>query len=224
MTNKNRILGILILTAILLGLFFLVFRPEKINENGQIKTGTGTSPIGAFDSEGNPIDIQPIPITESLPPAPDMSGVIVFPKTYPQENRASIETKMRALQEAVKKEPANLSNWIEIGSYWKLLENYKNAEVAWNYASEIDKTSPVSLGNVAFMYGYIIHDNKKAEEYYLKAIERGEGYPYIYFQCAEFYRDVLKNAAKAKNVVDRGIIANPNDEQLKAFRASLNTL
>ncbi|MEK7180696.1 MAG: hypothetical protein AAB706_04420 [Patescibacteria group bacterium] len=219
MTNRNIIFGVLTLGA-LLALVFLISRPEKINENGKTETGTSTSPIGAFDSEGNPIDIQPIAV--SLPPAPDMSGAIIFPKTYSKESRPAIEEKMKSLQEAVKKDPNNLSNWIEIGSYWKLVENYEKAEAAWLYGTKIDPTNFVIYGNLGFLFGYYVHDNVKAEQYYLKAIEVGGDQEYLYFQTAEFYRDVMKNMSKARTIVDRGILTNPQNQNLKNLRSSLN--
>ncbi|MDP2705262.1 MAG: hypothetical protein U1D31_01635 [Patescibacteria group bacterium] len=211
-------------SAYLLFSWFSKKNDTKENNPDSLTPGIG---VGAFDAEGNPIDISTVPTTidpKTLPPAPNMGGPITFPKGYPKENQLTVIEKIRNLQETVEKNPADVTSWIEIGLYWKLLENYTNAEAAWLYATKLTPGDYVTLGNLGVLYGYYIHDFAKAEEYFLKALEQGPEQTYLYFQTSDFYRDAYNNLSKAKNIVDRGILANPKDMELKELRTYLDTL
>ncbi|MEK7535672.1 MAG: hypothetical protein AAB590_01495 [Patescibacteria group bacterium] len=209
--------------AIIAGLLFFggnVYAPQ----NSADTTAT-TSPVtgaGVFDKEGNPITINVLPI--NVPLAPDMGGEIIFPPNYLAGNKITIIEKIESLRFALKKNPADSASWIELGSYWKMIENFKKAEAAWTYVTKLEPTNFVAWGNLGFLFGYYVHDNVKAEQYFLKAIEvaPNEGYPY--FQTAEFYRDALKDISKAKTILDKGLKALPGDLGLKALRESLNAL
>lgn len=227
--QKKNIIFICLTSLIIVGISVLLFFlwPSKKNDNEENKPTSQVPGVGAFDAEGNPITINPLPTTidpKTLPPAPNMEGPLHFPKGYPVENQLAVTEKMRNLQEAVKKNPADVTSWIEIGLYWKLLENYAKAESAWLYATKLTPGDYVTLGNLGVLYTYYVHDYVKAEEYFLKALEQGPEQTYLYFQMSDFYRDAYGNLSKAKNIVDRGILSNPKDKQLKELRTYLDTL
>lgn len=228
MQKKNTVFFIatlLIIGVSALLLFFWFSKGDKGKENNP--TSVPGAEVGAFDAEGNPIEINPVPTTvdpKTLPPAPDMDGPITFPEGYPKENQLAVIQKMRNLQQAVKDNPADVTSWIEVGLYWKMLENYSKAEAAWLYVSMLTPGDHVTLANLGMLYGYYTHDYVKAEEYILKAIEQGPEQTYLYFQASDFYRDAYNNLSKAKNIVDRGILSNPKDMDLKKLRAYLDTL
>lgn len=225
MNNKNLIWFIPVTLLLIGGLFF--FQSQKTSQE-QKDTVIPQAPIvsgtGAFDAEGNPIPVNSLPVENEtkLPPAPDMSGEIIFPKGYNSENKISVIEKIESFRKMTKDNPANVEAWIELGSYFKLIEDYKRAESAWIYAADIDKTNPIPLANLGFLYGYYIHNNTIAEKYYLEAINRAPNDGYLYFQAAEFYRVAMKDVAKAKAIVDKGILLNPKDSELKTLRESLN--
>ncbi|MCK5059979.1 MAG: hypothetical protein KAR00_02435 [Candidatus Pacebacteria bacterium] len=193
--------------------------PQDANKTDNASSTAPLSGVGLFDEEGKSIDISVLPV--DLPSPPDMSGPIVFPSGYQESSKMTIIEKIESLRAAVEKNPADEDNWIGLGSYWKLIENYEKAEVAWLYAAEINTASPVALGNLGFLYGYYLNDSAKAEEYYLKAIKRSPDQEYLYFQLAEFYRIVLNDMSKAVIIAEQGVAANPNNENLKALRDSL---
>ena len=228
MQKKNILfIGLAFLIVVGVSIFFVFSWSSEKGDNKADEPTSQVPRVGAFDAEGNPITINPLPTTvdpKTLPPAPNMDGPFVFPKGYPVENQLTVTEKMRNLQEAVKKNPGDVTSWIEIGLYWKLLENYTQAESAWLYATKLTPGDYVTLGNLGVLYTYYVHDYAKAEEYFLKALEQGPEQTYLYFQTSDFYRDAYGDIAKAKNIVDRGILANPKDIQLKELRTYLDTL
>jgi tetratricopeptide (TPR) repeat protein len=220
-TQRTIILTVAVI-VIVAGLFF--FRNNIYPQNSAGNTAT-TSPItgaGALDKDGNPISINVLP--ENLPTPPDMGGEIVFPSGYSGSNKITIIEKIESLRKTLKANPTDSTSWIEIGSYWRMIEDFPKAEAAWIYATKLEPANSVPLGNLGFLFGYLIHDNVKAEQYFLKAIEvaPNEGYPY--FQTAEFYRDAVKDIPKAKAILDKGLKVLPKDAGLKALRNSLNAL
>jgi tetratricopeptide (TPR) repeat protein len=80
----------------------------------------------------------------------------------------------------------------------------------------------VALGNLGNLYAYYIKDNAQAENYYKQAIAKGSTQAYLYVQLGEVYRDVFKDAAKAKATADQGLAKIPNDPSLLQFKATLN--
>ena len=220
---KKNLIWILLLALILIGVGFFFFQSPRTLKQEEVKQQLPpVSGTGAYDAKGNPVPVTPLPIGKaSLPPAPDMSGPIVFPSGYHPEDKITVIEKIESLRKILADNPANVAAWVELGSYWKLIEDFKKAESAWKYAAEIDTVNPVPLGNLGFLYGYYIHDNAKAEEYYLEALQRGPDQIYLYFQIAEFYRDVLKNITKAKQILDQGIAKNPSDTSLRKFKETL---
>ena len=202
------------------GGFFIFNNDDLINTSQE--TNTAIPPIagmGIFDEGGSPIDINVIPV--DLPTPPDMSGPILFPSNFQADAKLIVIEKIESLRESVQATPTNIDSWIELGLYWKLVEDYEKTEAAWLYAAEIDTINPVPLGNLGFLYGYFLNDSTKAEEYYLQAIERDPSKEYLYFQLAEFYRDVLKDISKARNIAEQGVAAIPENENLKALRDNL---
>ena len=71
------------------------------------------------------------------------------------------------------------------------------------------------------LYAYYLRDNQKAEENYLEALELGPSQTYLYFKTAEFYRDFLLDSQKARVIVQKGLINNPNSQELKDLLNSL---
>lgn len=211
-------------TLLVIGVGVFIFKVQRSEAPQESAHATSTG-VGVFDTEGNPVRITPIPSATStapLPTPPDMGGIIEFPSFLTPEQRADLTQKIAIARAAVLKDPTDVASWISLGAYFKVLENYEKTIAAWVYATKVAPADPVAYGNLGFLYGYYLHNNLKAEEYYLKGLEVGPDQVYLFFQTAEFYRDVMKDKEKARNIIEQGIAANPQNAQLlEDFKKSL---
>jgi tetratricopeptide (TPR) repeat protein len=94
-----------------------------------------------------------------------------------------------------------------------MIGDYEGAKECWEYAAVVNPKSPTPFNNLGDLYAHYLKDNKKAEENFLIAIKNGPDQIYIYRSLYEFYRYVMKDNAKAKQILERGISANPNTSQ-----------
>ena len=156
-------------------------------------------------------------------PIPSLSRPVTFGNvTLSADQRQLVTSKIIALQAFLSKNPADLPAWIELGIYQKMAGDYNGAVITWKYAAHIAPTDYISVGDLADLYAYYIHDNVQAEIYYNTALSRGPLQSYLYVQFATYYRDVVKDQMKAKVIIDRGLSKLPQDKSLLEFNATLN--
>lgn len=100
--------------------------------------------------------------------------------------------KIEELSNALKQNSSLADHWLELASYRKLIGDYEASREIWEYMTTKwpdDNKAFLNLGN---LYGYYLHDFPKAEEYFLKALEKN---PYYIVGCVtvyEFYKDTEK--------------------------------
>jgi hypothetical protein len=177
---------------------------------------TITGPAGGYTVEQVPVN--------NGSTMPDLSRK---PVTYPgavisADVRASVEPKIIDTQAKLKKDPTSWADWVNLGTYQKADGDYAGAVLSWKYASVIASNDYVALGNLGNLYAYYIKDNAQAESYYKQAIGRSSTQAYLYVQLGEVYRDVFKDAAKARAIAEEGLSKIPNDPSLLQFKATLN--
>ena len=103
-----------------------------------------------------------------------------------------------------------------------MINDYEGARLAWEYAGAIRPKSPTPFNNLGELYAYQLKDNAMAEKNYLKAIENDPSAIYIYRNFFDFYRYFVKDMAKARALLEKGIVANPStSSDLKSLLKSL---
>lgn len=155
-------------------------------------------------------------------PAPSLDRPIVYPAGMPAQIKKDNKSKISVIIDALKSDPSSFNNWIDLGLYRKLLEDYEGARQAWEYASLLRPQSPASFSNLGILYGYYLKDAPKAEKSFLKAIENDPKDINLYFQTYDFYKDVMKDLAKAKAIIETGLKNNPTDKDLESMLKELN--
>ena len=149
-------------------------------------------------------------VTKSVSyPVPDLNRSVVIYNDIPEETQIFAKGRIAALTETLRKDTSFADDWIELGTYRKLIGDIDAALEIWRYASVLSPNSSVSYNNIAVLYASYIHDYPKAEEYYLKAISSAPDLPYPYFAAFEFYKSILKDDKKAEDIVRQGIAAVP---------------
>ena len=135
--------------------------------------------------------------------------------------KSLITDKIRSLQARLKKDPRDFLAWLDLGIYQKMATDYEGAVISWQYASRLDPTSYIPLGNLGDLYAYFLKDKTKALEYYKKAISNGSTQSYLYVQLALVYKDVFKDMDKALAIIDQGLSKLPNNPSLLETKANL---
>lgn len=233
------LLGVLAVVLIAGGVGFYIYndislRKESIdmsqdNQDGKgvvvsiLETATTTGGTDSGD-KGYKVEVVSIPTASTdnpKIPVPGLNRKIVFSKNTSDEAKSIITEKINKIVEELKKNSSLPQDWISLGLYRKVAGDYEGARDAWEYAGAVSPENSVSFRNLGDLYGYYLNDSKKAEENLLKAIENDPNQIEYYFKITEFYKNVLNDMDKARQIVQQGIAANPASEELKSLLTSL---
>lgn len=186
------------------------------------RRASDTPPVLVGDSG---IKVETLPTEAPLPdaPQPDLNKPIKFGNDLGAEFERLMTDTINKNRDILRSEPRDFRAWIELAANYKIIGDFKSAEEAWYYAHLMIPDNAVVLGNLANLYAYSIQDIAKAEEYYQKALAVAGGFEYLYFQASEFYINILKDRAKAIQVVELGLQRVPNSTDLKALLDSIKS-
>ena len=147
------------------------------------------------------------------PDYPDLNRPISFPQNFPEDGRQLFRQKIEKIVSQLRQNPGYFDGWLELSRLRKMINDYEGAAEILEYLAKISPKNFVVFNNLGDLYGYYLKDYKKAEENFLKAIENGPHEIYLYRILYEFYRDVVKNEEKLKEILKRGIELNPTSSQ-----------
>ncbi len=150
-------------------------------------------------------------------PIPDLNRPIVAPNDFSAADAADAAATIRQLTEILSKNTENTAVWIGLGLQRKSIEDYEGARQAWEYAYALDPRNAITADNLGVLYGYYLKDSRKAETYFLTAISLEPRDTFRYERAVEFYREVLLNDAKARNIASDGVQRVTNPASLKEF-------
>jgi len=236
--NKKNIVSSIIIALLLTGLWFYIYRDlpneqDNVNDmSNNIATTTSLIESISINQSENDKEIKVVNVDlendqedqinkEIIRPIPDLDRVLIYPEGFSKEAQDIIAEKISKTSQKLKNDPNSISNWIQLGLDRKMLDDHEGSRQAWEYAKLVSPNNFVVRGNLGDLYAYYLKDNQKAEENYLKALELGPSQIYLYFKTAEFYRDFLLDDQKAKEIVQKGLINNPNSQELKDLLNSL---
>ena len=151
--------------------------------------------------------------------APNLDRSVVITANLSEQAKLLSIARIAELTAMIRKNP-ELSSWLELGVYRKAIGDWDGAEEIWTYLSSVNPSDAISLANLANLYLYERKDPKKAETFLLAAIERNPTQVSYYEAAYELYHFVLKNDAKGKAIIQKGLLRNPADEA--AFRDILS--
>lgn len=233
-TKTHKILISIIVGALLFGGYIYLYEKLHTEDNDQlgaeninqvVSTTTSGTKILTQGAGGYTIEQVSINENNAIPqPIPDLNR----PVTNPGSDRVSSEAivlatkKILELQAQLKKNPDDLSAWLNLGIYQKMAGDYQGASISWQYAGRLVPASHIPFGNLGNLYAYFLKDNAKAEMYYKQAISKGPAQAYLYIQLAEVYINLIPNKlSDAKAVIDQGLKQVPNDPNLLQMKESL---
>ena len=213
MQKKTKIKIIILLLLILIGGYFYKDKLKIVKETDIITNDDSAQEVSLnYDEEGKLI-ITPVEVSQKdLPPAPDLDRKITFSDDFPNDQKDKTITKIKEIISILKKDTTSFENWIELGSYRKMIGDFEGALEAWEYASKISPSSTVSFSNLGNLYQYSLQDYKKAEEYFLKALEVDSSYMINYINLHDLYKLSYKQSTnEAIGILSKGLKTYPNE-------------
>jgi len=217
--TKNKILFILLTVLVFSGIAYYAYR-EVLNfrldgsDNEATTTGKHTIEIspGIFvEVEGDAIPtITKVPINDKLIVPPDLNRPINISSTTDFQSGQKLVNQIQNLSSSLKADPNSYDNWLDLGIYRKMLNDYKGAEEIWVYLTKSAPRVATAYVNLGDLYTYYFHDNKKAEVNFLKAAELSPRWSEVYSRTVDFYILALNDPAKAKKFLEDGIAKYPD--------------
>jgi tetratricopeptide (TPR) repeat protein len=219
--NTKKIIIYLAVAVVFVSAGYFIWQDLKVP---QMKEGADDNQSAASTNEGKAATTTAVKSVDKVPEIslniPDFKKITIDASIMGAEREALTAD----IKEVIKNLEGNTMNpaaWTQLGILRQQAKDYNGAIAAWKFAGEISAENAIPLLNIAGTYGYYLHDNIRAEEYFKKAIATESKNGYVYFKTYEFYADI-KEFAKARAVLEQGITAIPTDKQLKAVLDSLN--
>ncbi len=227
LTKTHKIIIVIVIILILFGLFVFFTKkasaPEQVVDTNASTTSTTIPGMNIQMEDGSGYTITQVPVnTTTSVPIPDLNRPVIFGASVSlnEDAKKILTDKIVALQASLKKDPKNITNWIQLGVDQKIAGDFAGAALSWKYAADVSNDF-ISLGNLGNLYAYYLKDNGLAEMYYKKAISRGPTQAYLYVQLSNIYRDIFKDITKAEAILDEGLKKIPNDPSLLEAKKNL---
>ncbi|MBU4536916.1 hypothetical protein KJ603_02680, partial [Patescibacteria group bacterium] len=190
MKNKKITIAIILIVIIAAILFFLPKDSESPTLEINQEKNDPEIVINGVEINNKEGAVTPIQEEREVP---SLDRKIEFPESLPVEAHEPVTKKINEIVASLKENSDSFDNWLELGIYRKMIEDYEGTEIAWDYASYLEPNKFVVWGNLGDLYALYMRDNTKAEVYYLKALEIGPHQDYLYFKTAQFYLDYIEN-------------------------------
>ena len=226
MKNKNTIvLALVALVLVASGIGYYILRNiqknkdqsdaiQVINPTANLNIPqTGNSSPQKGIEEGGKAPALPVAVGVK---APDLNRPLTNSTNLPPEALKKVTDDIANTIKALKGDSNSLDSWLQIGLDWKSLGDYEGARLAWEFAGLVRPRNSISFINLGFLYSHYLQNNALADKNYLQALMNDPHNGGLYIQTADFYVDFMKDPAKAKSLIQKGIAANPNDTELKA--------
>lgn len=219
MTNK-KILGIIGIVALAMVAGVLIYRDTR-GSNLEI-TGEASDTLKNLGIEmTGDGKVEIVPISEiKLPPAPVLVRSTDFNAALLPEVKSITLANLDSAIIAIKKDPKNILNWIDLGIQRKQLGDYEGARDAWEYTKALDQNNIVPWNNLGDLYHFYLKDYKKSEENWKKTIALKPDYMQGYRGLYELYTYSMKEkTSEIPIMLKQGIAKNPEAADLKALLA-----
>lgn len=220
-TRKNKIIISAVSVMVLFGLYIVFDKGgDKTGSQGKTAEVASTTPNAETNVK---YTLEKIDNKTQSYTVPDLDRQVVispFAKFLPDDMSAVVKG-VKDSQNLLKKNPSNFLQWLDLGLNQKSAGDYDGAIISWEYASKINPSDHIALGNIANLYAFNIRNVSKAEEYYKKAISRAPREAYLYTQLSEVYRDISGDKKKALDIINQGLSKIPNDPNLLEAKMGL---
>ncbi len=209
MQLRNKILPITLAVVIFGGAGWYLYRDiKKLPENNIPQENSLQGNQNATTTDDNPT----ITILPPNPAPSELDRPLVFKNSNLSDaQKQTIEDKIKELIADLRKNPGHYEAWLDLGLNRKDAGDYEGARDAWERAVLVDPSRSVAYGNLGVVYGFYLGNQPLAEKNFNEAINIDPQFLYLYGQFSDFYKNIVKDIAKAKEVLRRAQDANPKD-------------
>lgn len=193
-----------------------IYRPEAAVSGGVSVAGgnksvgpshaSSSAPSVHVEGTGN-YQIETLPLSPSTKASamPSLDRPVVFPVSFPVEARKQMSDKINATAVVLKKNPQAFDEWLALAIFRKTIDDLEGARQIWEFLAAGNPKNPLPFANLANLYAFELKDPTRAEENFIKALEKDPTDVLFYRQTYEFYRYVRKDDAKAREILQKGI-------------------
>lgn len=190
--NKKLTIYSISLLILALGSYF-IFR--DIYKNNPESTNINAVPSDIASSTNSVISAETIKLDCSeLKDFLDRS--FIFSGNFNEQTKNIYAKKIDTTIGLLKENCNYFEAWIDLGLHSKSIGDFEAAKFSWETASRINPESFLPYHNLGNLYGFSLKDLDKAEEYYLKAINKNFDSLNSYSDLADlyFYNDQSKKS------------------------------
>jgi hypothetical protein len=221
-------IGGLILALVLIGGGYYIYQDSRSGADGGHEHETATtSPNGeatstAASTSGTTTPLKS-PATSSasrpaagqngtvLPASPSLSKTVTVTVMLDPAVRASVLAEISHLRSVLGKTPSSVTDWNKLGSQFKLVGDYAQAEAAWKYAVVLAPQNRTALYSLGDLYHYYLKNYTAARDMYLKSIAADPLYIPPYIALDELYATRLNNPTAGGAILEKGLGVNPGN-------------
>jgi tetratricopeptide (TPR) repeat protein len=180
-----------------------------------ISTATTTQRSGGVAGNiSQPVTIRQVPATAVFPThtTPDVNHEPIFSANLSSDAVSQLSKSIAALQKELATQPTKRDLWLSLALNYKIAGDYKAAEEVWIYLTKTASDSHVAFANLGDLYQNFQRDYPKAEASYLD----------VYRNLYVLYRYQYKTTTTAaRDILERGLVANPRNPDLLALKEQL---
>ncbi len=224
-------MGLGVFVVLVAGVGYMVYRTGGVQgtiPSENIATSTTTSSDTINLGNGLTVDglggatIEQLPATPAVQ-APSLSRTISYSTSLPPEAVETIKTKIADIRTQLKATPTRGDLWLQLGLYYKIAGDFRAAEEVWVYLTKAIPQDYTAHQNLGDLYQNFLKDYPKAEAEYLAVVRLKPEYIDAYRSLYTMYRYQYKTGTTAaKDIVEKGLVANPGNSDLLKMRAELS--
>ncbi|MFC1756706.1 tetratricopeptide repeat protein [Patescibacteria group bacterium] len=157
-------------------------------------------------------------------PIPDLYKEIIFYSELSEGAKKQTILDIEYIRGQLKEDLDNYQNWLQLGLFFKLAEDYKSVQEAWEYASLIRPHGSVAFHNLGDLYHLYLPDYARSEINYRKAITNDPEMIMNYQKLHELYIYSYKEKESlADDILEEGLRNNPNNPLLQYILNEYNS-
>ena len=215
--QRNLLIGCAVVLVSAAALFF-VFKPSSPFLPGTTSpTGTTTTAVGGILNASGDYKVE---LEGAQPPA---LGPITITADLSAEAKTILRQRIDSKYASFVDEPTRVDVWLLLGTNRKIGGDFKGAIEAWEYVATVAPQAMVATarGNLGDLYMYFLKDYAKAKTNLTAAIQANPAIIEPYRALFYLEKDINKNPAAARAVVELGLKNNPGNADLLYLQSLL---
>ncbi|MHB9019339.1 MAG: tetratricopeptide repeat protein [Minisyncoccota bacterium] len=182
--NKKLTIYSISLLILALGFFFIF---KEIYKNNSEISNTNSIPLDTATTTVDSVLVNPSVKLDCSEFKDFLNRSFIFSGNFNEETKNVYSQKIDKTIILLKENCNYFEAWIDLGLHSKSIGDFQAAKFAWETASRINPENFLPYHNLGNLYGFSLKDLSRAEEYYLKAINKNFDSLNSYSDLADLY-------------------------------------